>query len=118
MVKAASSGVLILCMSSPWLRAGGLLDPGDPIDAVVVAVVPGGGEANQRFYGPRVDIDSNVPGGVIKIVGEPQTSGGLLLAIPGEDTDSVVAALQAAGFGAARHVGLVIPRDEAAVVVR
>jgi selenide,water dikinase len=80
--------------------------------------VPGGGEANQRYYGPRVDVASNVPSGVIKVVFDPQTSGGLLLAIPGEDTDSVVAALEAADCGAACHVGLVVPRDEPAVVVR
>jgi selenide,water dikinase len=80
--------------------------------------VPGGGEANQRYYGPRVDVASNVPSGVIKVVFDPQTSGGLLLAIPGEDTDLVVAALEAADCGAACHVGLVVPRDEPAVVVR
>jgi selenide,water dikinase len=89
----------------------------DAEELALAGCIPGGGEANQRYYGSRVDVASSVPDGVMKVVFDPQTSGGLLLAIPGEDTDSVVAALQGADCRAARHVGLVVARDEPAVVV-
>jgi selenide,water dikinase len=55
---------------------------------------------------------------LVQVVFDPQTSGGLLLALPGEDTDSAVAALEAAGCEAARWVGRVVARDEPAVVLR
>lgn len=90
----------------------------DAQELALAGCVPGGGEANQRYYEPRVDVASSVPAGLIKVVFDPQTSGGLLLAIPEEEAESVVTALRAAGCGAACHVGSVVARDEKAVVVR
>jgi len=90
----------------------------DAQELALAGFIPAGGENNQRYYGPRVNIASSVAEGMVQMVFDPQTSGGLLLALPGEDTDSVVAALQAAGCGVARWVGRVVARDEPAVVLR
>jgi selenide,water dikinase len=43
---------------------------------------------------------------------DPQTSGGLLIGVPAERADSLVAALHAEGYVRASIIGEVIPRDE------
>jgi selenide,water dikinase len=48
---------------------------------------------------------------------DPQTSGGLLLAVPDSQADALVRSLQVAGMGAAARVAEVLPADRAMVSV-
>jgi selenide,water dikinase len=69
--------------------------------------VPGGGFANRAYFGPRVAIDERVGEGHIRVAFDPQTSGGLLLAVPVEEASALVAALVASGWGQAKWIGTV-----------
>ncbi len=53
-----------------------------------------------------------------EIVFDPQTSGGLLAAVPADEADAAVAALHAAGVAAAAVVGSVQAQDDAFVLFR
>ncbi|NJR70087.1 MAG: selenide, water dikinase SelD [Synechococcales cyanobacterium CRU_2_2] len=48
----------------------------------------------------------------LNILFDPQTSGGLLAALPMEQADACVAGLQAAGFGQCRSIGTVLATDQ------
>jgi selenide,water dikinase len=49
---------------------------------------------------------------------DAQTSGGLLISVPAEQADFLVANLKARGAAAASIIGEVLPREEEALVVR
>jgi selenide,water dikinase len=49
---------------------------------------------------------------------DAQTSGGLLISLPGESSEKLVADLHSSGITAARIVGEVVPRGEKALIVR
>ncbi len=77
------------------------------LDLAAAGYVPGGAGANRAFVGDALD-----PGGVapdlLKLLVDPQTSGGLLLSLPDADADRLVAAGVGARIGSvqAGPVGL------------
>jgi len=77
--------------------------------------VPGGGASNRSYFEPRVAIDPAVGEGAVLLAFDPQTSGGLLLAVPAGDAGDLVSALRAEGWSAAARVGSVEPRGAASV---
>ena len=78
----------------------------------VAGHVPGGGEANRAYFGPRVEIGAVAEADVL-LAFDPQTSGGLLLAVPGTAADALVAELADQGWSAAAQIGEVEPRGAA-----
>jgi len=59
--------------------------------------VPGGGKTNREHFGARIDIDGSVPAEVADLLYDPQTSGGLLIALEPDGVPAMLAALSAAG---------------------
>ena len=66
--------------------------------------VPGGGEANRTFYGPRVEVRGPQFEALLRIFFDPQTSGGLLLAVPDGRAEELLGRLDEQGV-AARVIG-------------
>jgi selenide, water dikinase len=77
--------------------------------------VPGGGAANRAYFGPRVAVDPAVAEADVLLAFDPQTSGGLLLAVPAAGADALVAALRDGGWPRAARIGAVEPRGETSV---
>lgn len=77
--------------------------------------VPGGGERARDYFGPRVAVDAGIGEGLLRVAFDPQTSGGLLLAIPEREADACVVALRARGWDRAARIGAVEPRGPSAV---
>jgi selenide,water dikinase len=75
-------------------------------------MIPGGGKRNREFYAPRVRIADEVADEIGELIFDPQTSGGLLIALPPGDALKLLADLQAAGNMDAAIVGRVDPRGE------
>jgi selenide,water dikinase len=71
----------------------------------------GGGKANARFYGPHVREETALGGADRVLLFDPQTSGGLLAAVPPSGREPFAAALEAAGERA-WEVGLVVAGGE------
>jgi selenide,water dikinase len=63
--------------------------------------VPGGGRTNRQHFGQRVSIDPGVPADVAELLFDPQTSGGLLIAISPDAAGQASAELEKAGVPAA-----------------
>lgn len=74
-------------------------------------LIPGGGTRNREFFGPAVKISEEVSDEMISIAFDPQTSGGLLIAVPERDGISLVAALHRAGIAEGCIVGRVGKRS-------
>lgn len=76
----------------------------------------GGMETNQDHFGQHVRVTGAVDARVLALLYDPQTSGGLLIAVDPAAADSLDRALTAAGVTAER-IGLVEPASDARVVV-
>ena len=79
--------------------------------------IPGGLNNNREFISCSVQFAAPIPEEVETLLYDPQTSGGLLIAVAPEAATALAGALGAAGVDA-RMVGGVRPRDSAAIVVR
>ena len=65
-------------------------------------VGPGGLDRNRAHFGPRVSLSSSLEAALADLLFDPQTSGGLLIALPGDNAEALVADLTAQGLTAAR----------------
>ena len=72
------------------------------LDLARAGVETGGAAHNRRFVRPELAVADGVPVELVTLAHDPQTSGGLLAAIPGERVVAVEAALRAAGVEAWR----------------
>jgi len=77
----------------------------------------GGCRRNREWLADRVQLATDVPADLVEIAFDPQTSGGLLAAIPAATSVAAVAALHAAGVEAATIVGTVRERRDGPWIV-
>ena len=80
-------------------------------------MVPGGGTRNREFYGRHVKISDEVADEVGALVFDPQTSGGLLIALAGRDALALLSDLHREGVMDAAIIGEVAPRGDYAIEV-
>jgi selenide,water dikinase len=71
----------------------------------------GGCKRNREWLSDKVEIASNVPPELVEIAFDPQTSGGLLVAIPQSEAKRAIDALRAAKTLASEVVGFGAPRS-------
>lgn len=98
------------------------------VDARAVPVLPGAkqaaedflytaaGQRNRNHTGPFVTFE-NVPFALQEVLFDPQTSGGLLLAVAPEDAEALETELQTAGLPA-KIVGEILPKTEHEITVK
>jgi selenide,water dikinase len=79
--------------------------------------IPGGSRTNRQHFGSRVEIGPTVPPDVADLLYDPQTSGGLLVAVAPKALDPALAALAAAGVAGAA-IGRVVPAGRHLISVR
>ena len=82
-----------------------------------LGLIPAGAYRNRDFFGPRVEMEEGVPLDLADVLFDPQTSGGLLVALPEADAETLVTRLRDAGQPAAL-VGQAVPRGEHSVAVK
>ena len=79
--------------------------------------VPGGGRTNRQHFGARVEIGPTVPADVAELLFDPQTSGGLLIAVAADALEPAITALRGAGVAGA-EIGQVVPAGTHLISVR
>lgn len=82
-----------------------------------LGLIPAGAYRNRDFFGPRVSLDDSLELDVTDVLFDPQTSGGLLVALPRAQAEVFASRLQEHGQPAA-VIGEVVPQRAAAVEVR
>lgn len=75
---------------------------GGALDVARAGVETGGAGHNRRFTAPALVVSDGVAPELVALAHDPQTSGGLLAAVPPSSLDAVEAGLGAAGVGAWR----------------
>lgn len=82
-----------------------------------MGLIPAGAYRNRDFFGPRASLADDVPLDLADVLFDPQTSGGLLVALPEADAETYVSRMADLGQPAA-VVGRAVPQQERSVVVR
>ena len=80
-------------------------------------LVPGGAYCNQKFLEQETSISGKVPEPERIILFDPQTSGGLLIALPEAEGESLLKKLEERGIKEASLIGRVVPREKNLVTV-
>ena len=86
------------------------------LEAIRQGFLPGGIKKNREFVSCAVSLAANVPAEIESLLYDPQTSGGLLIALPSSVAAEAETALREAGVPVA-IVGRVTARGEHAIVV-
>ncbi|MDB5107076.1 MAG: Selenide, water dikinase [Candidatus Binatus sp.] len=109
MKMAEGSGVTIIFEESdlPLLP--------DALELCRAGMIPGGGARNREYYGPKVRISDEIADEMAELAFDPQTSGGLLVAVPAEEAIAMLAELQNSGHREAAIVGRVVARGSFAI---
>jgi selenide,water dikinase len=84
--------------------------------ALVRGNIPGGGRTNRQHFEGGVSVSAGVDDDLVDLLYDPQTSGGLLLAVDPARVDALFAALTAASVPVAR-IGRVLARAGTAIQV-
>src|SRR5262245_1569981 len=111
---AAGSGVTIEITAASVPLLEGALELADSDQG---QNIPGGGRNNASHFGPGVRVEAGVSPSVLKLLFDPQTSGGLLVSISADAASKVIKALTDAGVSET-HIGRVLPKNPHHVVVR
>lgn len=80
-------------------------------DNAARGLIPGGMYRNRDHVGDLCAIDAAVSRELADIAFDPQTSGGLLVALPATECDALLAGLHARGVTAAKRIGSVAKSD-------
>ena len=80
-------------------------------------MVPGGTYRNKEFFSQWVRFDSTVPQYLQDIFFDPQTSGGLLISVPREKVDSLLAQLREKNVNEAVIIGEVVAEPKEKIIV-
>jgi selenide,water dikinase len=86
-------------------------------DFAAQGIVPGGAYCNQDYFGREIAISSKVPESEQIILFDPQTSGGLLIALAARDGEKFLRRLQDGGIQQASLIGKVIAKEKNLIIV-
>jgi len=78
-------------------------------DLAGAEIMGGGVDANRDSAREMVSVEEGAPPQAVHLFYDPQTSGGLLVALPAGQADAYVAALHAAGIFEAARIGEILP---------
>lgn len=89
----------------------------EALEWAAMGLIPSGAYNNRNFRGAFVDFGPGVPQRVQDLLFDPQTSGGLLIAVAANDAERFVDALKAKGVDSAAIVGEVVAEPVDMIVV-
>jgi selenide, water dikinase len=88
----------------------------DGARALVRGNIPGGGRTNREHFGGRVRVADGIDADLLDLLYDPQTSGGLLVAVEASESEALLAAFASAGVPAIR-IGRAIAAEDARIVI-
>jgi len=82
-----------------------------------MGLVPGGAHRNREFYAPKVEGADGCSPALLDVLYDPQTSGGLLIAIPEEEAEGILGSLQEGGVKEARIIAEVVAKPKGRLIL-
>ncbi len=104
MVEDSDVGMLIHASSVPFFP--------EIQELVMKEIVPGGLERNRQYRAKLIEVDPSCPDWLVDILFDPQTAGGLLIALPELQAEALIGRMHAEGILEATIVGEVISKPK------
>jgi selenide,water dikinase len=82
-----------------------------------MGLVPGGAHRNREFYASKVQGADGCPPALLDVLYDPQTSGGLLIAVAQEDTEGIMRFLREVGVKDARIIAEVVAKPKGRLIL-
>jgi selenide, water dikinase len=82
------------------------------LEACRAGMIPGGGKRNREFYAAMTRISDEIADAMVELAFDPQTSGGLLIALSADEAVAILADLQQGGNLDAAIIGRVEDRGD------
>ena len=86
------------------------------LDLAFQGMLTSGDKTNREYVGADVQIDPSVDESLVKLLFDPQTAGGMLIAIPENKSEELLAALNK-NYPHARIIGRVQPSGSSSIIV-
>ena len=86
-------------------------------EAARAGLVPGGTKRNGKHYSCHVDGASSLPGPLVDLLNDAQTSGGLLVSVPAEAAERCAERMRAAGDAGAAVIGQVLESPAGGIIL-
>lgn len=109
MLRGSEGGFLITASRIPHFE--------EALQYAAMGLVPAGCYANRNFYQPHVEIKGTPSVDFVNLLYDPQTSGGLIIAVEAKKAEPLLENLLAKGINAASIIGKVIPSPRDKIVV-
>ena len=109
MVAGSGWSVRILAAQVPFIEGA--------LTFAEMGLIPAGAYRNREFRAAMIAVADDVPRGRQDFLFDPQTSGGLLISVKGNQADALVNALQAAGMAEAALIGEVLDAPDEKIYV-
>ena len=109
MIEGSDVGMLIHASSVPFFAR--------IKELVEQEVVPGGLERNRQYRSKLIEADPSCPDWMVDIMFDPQTAGGLLIALPESQAETLIGRMHAEGIVEAAIVGEIIPEPKGKIQV-
>jgi selenide,water dikinase len=82
-----------------------------------MGMVPGGAYKNRQFYAPHIQFSASVDPLLQDVLFDPQTSGGLLISVTGDQAEAMLDRLRNAGIKDAALIGETVPEPKEKILV-
>ena len=89
----------------------------ETLDYARMGLVPGGTFNNRDFYAPGVEMAPSIDPLVQDVLFDPQTSGGLLITVEGDNTEGLIQTLKEKGMHKAAKIGEVVSKPKQMIEV-
>lgn len=89
----------------------------EALGCVRADIIPGSIERNRESFSESLRVEGDGSASDLSILFDAQTSGGLLIALPANQAESLVEALRRRGRGAASIIGTILPTDNHRIIV-
>jgi selenide,water dikinase len=109
MVEGSDVGMVIRSASVPFFP--------EIREFVEMGVIPGGLHRNREFRASMVDIDSRCPDWMVDIFFDPQTAGGLLIAVSAHHAETLVGKMHSRGIVEATIIGEIVSEPKGKILV-
>jgi len=110
MIAGTGTGMVIDAAAVPFFPEAEQL--------AAMGLVPGGLHRNRQFRQGMVTVAAHIPAPLADILFDPQTSGGLLIAVPAGAAEQLVARMKDSGISQAAIIGEVTSGPEGRILVR
>jgi len=89
----------------------------EAVEFAAMGLIPAGAYRNEKYRQSLVDIQGDVSDDIMKILSDPQTSGGLLISLPSDQADRLLGMLHDAGITEAAIVGEITPGPAGRILI-